>query len=585
MQDYLTKLFSFRKMMNLECLPNELLLKIFGYFKSIELLPSFHPLNLRFNQLLFLHFQTCPLDLRSISKTNFDRLCRFHLPSFIDHITSIHLSNEDETPNQPQLFLSYGAFQFIHLQSLSLYQISSTQLINEILLGSPRLIYLNLRTCHFDDDDEQQAEICLNTIWNCQQLQICHLNEMFIPTVTSISSSIEQLSLQNQGLACECFIWIFEHTLALQTLQIQIRDYSDEVTFPLIFSSLTKLNLDFRGTFGNLQILLVNLPNLSKLILQISEIYINGYQWEDLIRRSLPKLMTFRLLMHYQFDSTININEELDQLLQSFQTKFWLDEHRWFIQYHCDTSSRRIHLYTLPYTFSKFSPIPCDISQSTCPIGREYRSFNSVQRLLFNDDLIQLRFQFSKINHLELTLPFDANISSIIPCFDHLISIDIVSIPHSDQFEQSIVQLHQLLDQTIHLYSLNIDYLILSQLSSLRTRNSSIRRLDLMLNDGHFYGLECISLIQSFLGNQCEMLLINFEHRSTILHLIEQMPNLRALICQCQDDQWGESTDSLFPDDELIQWLRMHLPSHSSINRDENEISAIRIWLSSALHF
>ena len=560
--------------MSLESLANELLLDIFRYLNTIEVIHSFHQLNHHFDQLLSLHFQIYPFDLRSISKQNFDNLCIHHLPSLTDQIISIHLSNEEETPNQLQLFLSSG-FHFHHLQSLSLYHIHSIQLINEILINTPLLIYLNIRTCH-SDGDPQQGEICFNRIWSLIHLQTCHLNEIFSSTATRISSSIQQLSLQNSSLSFDGLTWLFQHTSALQTLQIQIEDFSDGFIFNSIFPTLNRLTMDFRGTLENLQILLRNLPNLSNLTLTISRIYINGYQWEDFIRHSLKKLLIFRLLMFYQFDESINIPEELQQLHQSFQTQFWFEEHQWFIQYHCHTVSRRIQLYTLPYTFPKFFYIPSDISQSTCPTERKYKS---VRNLIFDDGLTGLGIQFPNIHHLELTLPFVQNISLVVPRADHLTSMEVVSITHSDEFDQSILRLRHFLDQAIHLYSLTIDYLILSQLSTIRTRNSSIRRIDLMLNDGHFYGIECIALIQSFLGDQCEVLSINFEHRSIILHVIEQMPKLRALICQCQDDQWGESTDSASNTDELIQWLTIHLPKTSSINRDDQETSALRIWL------
>lgn len=569
--------------MSLESLANELLLDIFRYLNTVDLVHSFHRLNHYFDQLLSLHFQIYPFDLRSISKKNFDSLCLHHLPFLTDQLTSIHLSNEEETPNQPQLFLSsvFHFHRFLHLQSLSLYHIHSIQLINEILTNTPLLIYLNLRTCHFDGD-HQQTEICFNQIWSLTRLQICHLNEIFSSTATTISSSIQQLSLQNSSLSFDALAWLFQHTSALQILQIQIEDFSDGFLFNSIFTSLNRLTMDFRGTLENLQMLLRNLPNLSNLTLTISRIYINGYQWEDFIRHSLKKLLIFRLLMFYQFDELINIHQELEELQQSFQTQFWFDEHQWFIQYHCHTESRRIQLYTLPYAFPRFFYIPSDISQSTCSMQRKYQSFKSVRNLIFDDGLTRLGFQFPNIHHLELTLPFIQNMSSVMPRLNHLTSMEIVSITHSDEFDQSILRLRHFLDQAIHLYSLTIDYLILSALSTIRTENSSIRRMDLMLNDGHFYGVECISLIQSFLGDQCEVLLINFEHRSIILRVIEQMPKLRALICQCQDDQWGENTNSLSIDDELMQWLIDHLPRNSSINRDDQETSALRIWLGSS---
>jgi hypothetical protein len=254
--------------------------------------------------------------------------------------------------------------------------------------------------------------------------------------------------------------------------------------------------------------------------------------------------------MLYQFDESKNIQEEFDYLFESFQTKFWLEEHQWFIRCDCQTESRIIHLYTLPYSFKKFINYNFDLSKSTC-------SIDSMNSLIYS---------------LELTFPFNDTLWSIIPNFNRLKSLEIISIVHSNEFDQSIFRLRQLLNQSINLYSLTIDYLILSQLS---INIQSIRRLDLMMNDGHFYDSECISL----LNNQCEVLLINIENRFIIFDLIEKLPKLRTLIFQCQDDQWDDSIESFLDEDELIQWLKNSLSSICSIIRDENEISVIRLWI------
>ncbi|CAF2099131.1 unnamed protein product [Rotaria magnacalcarata] len=98
-----------------------------------------------------------------------------------------------------------------------------------------------------------------------------------------------------------------------------------------------------------------------------------------------------------------------------------------------------------------------------------------------------------------------------------------------------------------------MDYLIISQLALVKFKNKSIRRLDLIANDGHFYGLEFVDLI-------------------------ENMPNLRALTFQCQDDRWGDTNEALLIEDEFVQWLKNRLPSHCLVIRDENELSAIQLW-------
>ena len=85
--------------------------------------------NSRFNKLLCQQFQKFHLDFRLISKTNFNRICQNYLPSIINRIISLRLSNDDDTPQQIELFLSqdYQLRQFIRLQSLSLSYLQSQQ--------------------------------------------------------------------------------------------------------------------------------------------------------------------------------------------------------------------------------------------------------------------------------------------------------------------------------------------------------------------------------------------------------------------------------------------------------------------------
>ncbi|UJR20160.1 hypothetical protein I4U23_023292 [Adineta vaga] len=97
-----------------------------------------------------------------------------------------------------------------------------------------------------------------------------------------------------------------------------------------------------------------------------------------------------------------------------------------------------------------------------------------------------------------------------------------------------------------------------------------------MVNDGHFYNSECILLIRLLLNDQCEILLINIENKSIVIDLIKKMPNLRALTFQCQDDQWMES---LSIEDETLRWLKHNLPFHCLVERDQNEMSNIRVWI------
>lgn len=90
--------------MHFESLPNDLLVEIFEYFNAIEVLRIFHGLNNRLNDLIVVYLEIYSLDFRSLFKKDFDLICLKKLPLVSHQIKSIHLSDDDDTPEQPNLF-------------------------------------------------------------------------------------------------------------------------------------------------------------------------------------------------------------------------------------------------------------------------------------------------------------------------------------------------------------------------------------------------------------------------------------------------------------------------------------------------
>ncbi|CAF1432019.1 unnamed protein product [Adineta ricciae] len=107
--------------MSLELFANELLLEIFGYLPSVHVLQAFYRLNTRFDQLIHVHFQTSRFDFRAATIRDFYNVCPTYFPYIKDHLVSLGLSDDDETPNQIELFRSDGwtLDRFPHLRSLS----------------------------------------------------------------------------------------------------------------------------------------------------------------------------------------------------------------------------------------------------------------------------------------------------------------------------------------------------------------------------------------------------------------------------------------------------------------------------------
>jgi len=92
--------------MILESLSNELFIDLFELLNAVDLLRAFHGLNTRFDSLLFKHFRTYRVDFRSISKEDFNILYRAYLPSIINRIVYLRLSDDEDTPYQCAHFLS-----------------------------------------------------------------------------------------------------------------------------------------------------------------------------------------------------------------------------------------------------------------------------------------------------------------------------------------------------------------------------------------------------------------------------------------------------------------------------------------------
>jgi hypothetical protein len=74
------------EIMNLERLPNEILLDIFGYFTGIDLLCTFYGLSSRLNFLLHRRFQDCSFKFTAVAKLDFDMICQQHLPQMVGYI-------------------------------------------------------------------------------------------------------------------------------------------------------------------------------------------------------------------------------------------------------------------------------------------------------------------------------------------------------------------------------------------------------------------------------------------------------------------------------------------------------------------
>jgi hypothetical protein len=332
--------------------------------------------------------------------------------------------------------------------------------------------------------------------------------------------------------------------------------------------------------------LLQTMPNLRYLTVNTFDNLINGYQWEQIIRNYLPKLKIFVLSMRQQLPDLENIQEQVDELINSFRTSFWIDEHRWFVR--CFTYNKTIRLETSSRMFGDLKLNFPDSWRSTYPHDSQEKFYSNMIGT-YDDQLfsppLPFDMHFDNIHDLRLKFPITEKLLSMFPNLSKLGSLSIFSRTVTYQS-----QLQTLLSRAPHLRNLYIyhDKSSPLQMSLFDYANTLICQLNIYYY--WFNEKECITLIHSQLGLQCQELSIHVKNRECIIILAKNMINLGFLHIESKDDEFGkrllliEDNNELYEimksnKDELVEWLKERLPSTYAISRDPFFINHIRIWI------
>jgi hypothetical protein len=573
-------------------LANELMLDLFEYLPTAHILSAFGGLNLRFHALILVYFQVSrQFDCRLMSKHQLDSVCEQHLSPNISRILSLCLSDADDTPQLIDRFLSHGLNldQFTGLRSLSLYHVHCEKIMKKTMVAWSHLIHLthlNLIDCCFQYS-QQDVLGMMNSIWSLPKLTYCHLHissqlEPYFVAPTVASTSIEYLYIQGVYCRQKELARLFEHTPRLRHLYANINARSDNHQFEFSVPSMISLELKFclEDATHVMNRLLQTMPNLRRLTVETSQIYLDGHEWKRIIVDHLPKLKVFRLKMEFYFRDRNNKKQYVDQLLESFRSKFWLEERQWFIRCHWypQMSSNYACLYTLPYTFANFPRIDINRSQSICSnVDKNDWSYDRVHTLDYRapliGDLSLCHCEFNNVEHLSLSLPLNDQFWILVPRLDRLASLE-VSLHDSHKDVQ--YQLQSVLDRAPHLSSLKFGSWLVSEVPIGEITSASVRQLDLRECNRWYSNQECLTLISSPLGRQCEALRINVENPRNILDLVTKMNNLRALNVRCESDKENERSAT---NDKIVEWLQHCLPSTYTVIRHSCHKLDILLWI------
>ena len=540
--------------MQLEDIPNEILLDVLEFLALIDRLRSFSSLNGRFDDLLYRKSNKFHFDDRSLFKAADHRLWIAVLPSIADRIVSIHLSNDDDCPEQIDPFLTSNPIrldQFIGLQSMSVEHVRSLEVLDQILSQCSTLPFLTRLSITETDlmAEEDDAQSMFDRIWALPHLVTCSLGidsvlHNYFPRPTIQSKSLTSLIIQQTAGDLSEIVHLCDHTPNLQSLWTVFFNISDSLpATPLL--PIRRLKATFCCGINIMEKLCECLPHLTDLTIDCDE-FVDGYQWERMIRRSLPNLRKLRFRMRYDPQTTDRPDEEINSVLNSFRSPFWVDEHQWFVRADYNGGSEKhaqhcIDVFTLPYAFDQFlHHSSCLRSQSTCSNQENNdRIWQAVTRLSYRSadwtDLILSSVRFPRLEELELYSPIDPQSLSVISNFQRLKSLEVTVYTDADpQHIQS--QLQCILDRAPRLCLLKLaSWPPLDCHRIVQTlRSSSIRKLDLR-SYRSFSELsslderQCLELSQSELGRQCEILWIHVTDRAAGHCLANAMHNLHKL--------------------------------------------------------
>ncbi len=570
--------------MNLELLPNEILLDIFDYIGGIYLLPAFYGLNSYFNLLLYKQFRAYRFNFFFISKCKFDMICQHHLPFIADRVIYLSLCDRNETPGQINLFFSYipSIAQFTHLQSLKLFNLCSHSILIKIVdqfhhLCNLTRLYLDAYNCQNDKADFQ---LIVNNIWSLPKLTYCYLDvginkEENFCLPTKLSTSLKDLYMYRYNLTYNQICKLFEYTSYLKHLSISFDSDTNEDYKPSHFFMLTNLSIYAYRLSDTSKIIsfLQNVPNLRRLNVHLSFNTIDGYQWKQLIQNYLPKMKVFTLMMKDKYPVDQNIQERADELINSFRSSFWIDEHKWFVR--CAVYNKTIYLETLSKIYRTLERNFPDSWKSTYPYDDHEKFYNTKRSIYFDtffDKPIPSFICLQNIELLHIKLPISDKFFSIVPNLERLKSLIVSS--NDDSFQS---QLQILFDRAPHLrhlyFSTNLSLPL--QMSLFKYKSSSVRELYLQESNHQFNEEECMALTRSPMGVQCEQLSIQVKNRESIIILVQNMINLKALHVK----QLSLTENNIANRNEVIQWLKDRLPSTCLIGEDPDSISCIRIWI------
>jgi hypothetical protein len=310
------------------------------------------------------------------------------------------------------------------------------------------LTHLTFDHCYISHDKSYHLSF-VNNIWSLTKLTHCCLNirfenQLFFPSPTTISSTLEYLSISGVKPSLSHIACLLEHTPRLRHFSSYFRlilGFEHQLS---VVTSIITLNISFSSIWYDMVANFFHwMPYLCNLKVDLEKNYLDGQRWEDIIRIHLSKVKGLRFRMKFYSRRHTNNNEEqIDEVLDSFRSQFWLDEYRWFVRCDWNPNRRDAYVYTLPYAFPNYEFVFPILSKTTCPPNNDQCTYDYVRRLTYkpglNKYLSEYHMAFFNIQDLSIELPVSDHFWSMISKFDQLTSLTLSSNDHSENIRTQL---------------------------------------------------------------------------------------------------------------------------------------------------
>jgi len=335
----------------MEALPVELLHRIFDNLDSQTIVFSVRPV-CRFLRSVVKTYDRHILDSKLISKLNFYALCRLiHPHNFI----SLILSNNELTSNQIDLFISLVRLrQLTRLRSLTLLNIDESQL--NFILKRINLAALTFFSCtirKYDDRRRKTTNELLTSIIaqsSLEKIEFDIKSERMLQISWPINCTIQYLTI-NGSITTDNLFTILQYSPYLHTIIFKesCNKMINNITPPQYFRQLRSLTMEkLDVTIDKLESFLLLTPSLVYLKLIGGKNMLDGKRWEQFIEINLPHLDKFEFYF-VECSSIKKTEADLELIIASFRTPFWIEHKKWFVICDCDMNfSNTIYLYSLP---------------------------------------------------------------------------------------------------------------------------------------------------------------------------------------------------------------------------------------------